>query len=169
MGNKEKDEFSLIYDEYITKIYRFIFLKVSTPEIAEDLSSEVFTRTWKEFNRKEIENIQAFLYGVARNLIADHYRVKEKGTIVSIEGSFDIQDEDENLQDRAKVDSDMEMVRNALSDINEEYQNYIIWRYLEELSITEIAEIIDKSEESVRVGVHRALQSLKGKLPIEGE
>lgn len=169
MGNREKDEFSLIYDEYITKIYRFIFLKVSTAEIAEDLSSEVFTRTWKEFNRKEIENIQAFLYGVARNLIADHYRIKGKVKIVSIEGSFDVLDEDEDIQDRAKIDSDMEMVKNALSDINEDYQDYIIWRYLEELSISEIAEILDKSEESVRVGVHRALQSLKGKLPIEGE
>lgn len=168
MGNREKDEFSLIYDEYITKIYRFVFLKVNTSEIAEDLSSEVFARTWKEFNRKEIKNIQAFLYGVARNLIADYYRTGEKRKIVAIEATFDVQDEDD-LQNRVNIDSDMEMVRKALSDINEDYQNYIIWRYLEELSISEIAEIIDKSEESVRVGVHRALQSLKGKLPIEGE
>lgn len=166
MGNRAKDEFSLIYDQHITKIYRFIFLKVSSREIAEDLSSEVFTRTWTEFNKQEIKNIQAFLYGVARNLIADHYRVQGRIKIVSVEATFDIQDEQDDLQEQANLSSDMEMVQKALSDLKDDYQNLIIWRYLEELSVPEIAEITGKSEENVRVGVHRALQSLKGKLPM---
>ena len=168
MNNAKKDEFSLIYDEHVPKIYRFIFLKVSSREIAEDISSEVFVRTWSEFNKQDIRNIQAFLYGVARNLIADHYRVQSKVKIVSVEATFDVQDEQDNLQERANVGSDMEMVRKALSDLNDDYQDLIIWRYLEELSIPEIAEITGKSEENVRVGIHRALKSLKGRLPVEG-
>ena len=167
MNNRAKDEFSLIYDQHITKIYRFIFLKVSSREIAEDLSSEVFTRTWSEFNKQEIKNIQAFLYGVARNLIADHYRVQGRIKIVSVEATFDVEDEQEDLQEQANIGSDMEMIKKALSDLKDDYQDLIIWRYLDELTIPEISEITRKSEENVRVGIHRALKSLKGKLPIE--
>ena len=167
MNNRAKDEFSLIYDQHITKIYRFIFLKVSSREIAEDLSSEVFTRTWSEFNKQEIKNIQAFLYGVARNLIADHYRVQGRIKIVSVEATFDVEDEQEDLQEQANIGSDMEMIKKALSDLKDDYQDLIIWRYLDELTIPEISEITKKSEENVRVGIHRALKSLKGKLPIE--
>ena len=55
-----------------------------------------------------------------------------------------------------------------LSKLKEDYQNYIIWRYLDELSISEISQIAGKSQQSVRVGVHRALQALKRELENEG-
>ncbi len=55
--------FSKIYDQYINKIYRFVFLKVSSQEIAEDLTSETFLKTWESFkNGTRIENPQAFLF-----------------------------------------------------------------------------------------------------------
>ncbi|PIU15604.1 RNA polymerase subunit sigma-70, partial [bacterium (Candidatus Gribaldobacteria) CG08_land_8_20_14_0_20_39_15] len=73
MANLRK-KFSKIYDQYINKIYRFIFLKVNSQEIAQDLTSETFLRGWESFKEKneEIENIQAFLYRIARNLVTDH-------------------------------------------------------------------------------------------------
>ena len=42
-----REKFSKIYDKYIDKIYRFVFLKVSSQEIAEDLTSEVFLKTFR--------------------------------------------------------------------------------------------------------------------------
>ena len=41
--------FSKIYDRYIDKIYRFIFFKVNSQEIAQDLTSETFLKTWESF------------------------------------------------------------------------------------------------------------------------
>ena len=58
----------------------------------------------------------------------------------------------------------MEQIRVALLTLKDDYQNYVIWRYLDELSVPEIAQITGKSEPSVRVGVHRALRALKGQL-----
>ncbi len=163
MMGEQQEQFSQIYDEYVPKIYRFIYLKVSTKEIAEDLSSEVFTRVWTEYTKTDIDNIQAFLYKVARNVLADHYRA-QKVTLVSVEKVTTILLEESSLEHDAVIGSDMEQIRKALLKIKDDYQNYIIWRYLDELSVPEIAQITGKSNQSVRTGVHRALRALKGQL-----
>ena len=160
---EQQEQFSIIYDEYVPKIYRFIYLKVSTKELAEDLSADVFMRVWKEYTKKDIDNIQAFLYKVARNVLADHYRAP-KVQIVSVEKVTDILLEEGSLEHDAIIGSDMEQIRVALLTLKDDYQNYVIWRYLDELSVPEIAQITGKSEPSVRVGVHRALRALKGQL-----
>ena len=160
-----RNNFSKIYDQYVTKIYRFIYLKVSSQEVAEDLSSEVFMRTWETYRSEStrIENIQAYLYQIARNIVADHYRTR-KIKIVSVEETVEIIDEADTLQDQALVSMEMDRVQKALATIQDDYQNLIIWRYLDELSVPEIAQITGKTEENVRVGIHRALQALKGKV-----
>lgn len=163
MSNLKK-EFSRIYDQYINKIYRFIFLKVNSTEIAQDLTSETFLRGWKSFeNGKNIENIQAFLYRIARNLVVDFYRSKGKIQIISA-NSDKIEDPRANPKEKAEFNSDMLLIQQAITQLKEDYQNIIIWHYIEDLSIKEIAEIMSKSEENTRVTLHRALKSLKNKL-----
>lgn len=162
MSNLHK-AFSAIYDQYVNKIYRFIFLKVNSEEIAEDLTSEVFLRGWEAYKESQkIENIQAFLYKIARNLIVDHYREKDRAQMISAE-HFSIADE-ADLREGIFLRSDLEQIKKALANIKEEYREIIVWYYLDELSIPEIAKILDKSEEAVRVQLHRALKALKNKV-----
>ena len=168
MANLKK-EFSIIYDQSIDKIYRFVYLKVNSQEIAEDLCSETFLRGWEAFkasqnqNKPKIENPSAFLYKIARNLITDHYREKGKAQIISIE-NIRIVDPRVNLEEKAALNSEMERVRLALVNIKEDYQDVIIWSYLDQLSGAEIAQILDKSEGAVRVMLHRALKALQNEL-----
>ena len=49
-----QEQFGLIYDQYIDKIYRFVYLKVNSEEHAEDITSKVFTRGWEAY--KETRN-----------------------------------------------------------------------------------------------------------------
>jgi RNA polymerase sigma-70 factor (ECF subfamily) len=161
-------EFSKIYDQYIGKIYRFIFLKVNSQETAQDLTSETFTRAWSKFNDSQdpspkVQNWQAFLYQIARNLLADFYRENDKFQVISASSVADpIADVD--LEEKAILGSDMEQVRAGLAKIGEEQQEVIIWRYLDGLSTKEIAEILGKPEGTIRVILHRALATLRGKL-----
>jgi len=168
MANLKK-EFSKIYDQCIDKIYRFVYLKVNSQEIAEDLCSETFLRGWEAFkasqnqNNPKIENPSAFLYKIARNLITDYYREKGKAQIVSAENTRII-DPRVNLEEKAALNSEMERVRLALINLKEDYQDIIIWSYLDQLSAAEIAQILDKSEGAVRVMLHRALKALQNEL-----
>jgi RNA polymerase sigma-70 factor (ECF subfamily) len=159
-----KKTFSDIYDGYVNKIYRFIFLKVGTKEVTEDLTSEVFSRLWKKLQSKEaIENINAFLYRVANNLVTDYYREKGKAQFVPIE-ILSLAEEEVSAETRIAVQADMEQVRAALAELKDEYRDSIIWYYLDELSVREIAKMTKKSEEAVRVTIHRALQALRERL-----
>jgi len=165
MANLRK-VFSKIYDQYIDKIYRFIFLKVNSQEVAQDLCSETFLRTWKRFSRGEgnpIENPQAFLYQTARNLVIDHYREKGKAQVISAELT-PIIDPRQNLEEKAMLMSDINIIRTALAEIKEDYQNVIIWHYLDDLPISEVAKLLGRTEEATRVLLHRALKALKNEL-----
>ena len=158
------EDFDKIYNQYVTRIYRFIFLKVSSQETAEDLCSDVFMDVFHEFQKTQIENTQAFLYQIAKNTIADYYRKKPRFQVISIEETEEIIDTRESVFRKAEINSDMETVKKALRSLSDDHQNLLIWRYLDELSMPEIAQITGKSEGSLRVGIHRALHTLKEKM-----
>jgi RNA polymerase sigma-70 factor (ECF subfamily) len=164
MANPRK-EFSKLYDKYIAKIYRFIYLKVNSEEIAQDLCSETFLKGWQAFknSQNKIENPSAFLYRIARNLVTDYYREKGRTQVVSAE-YVSMTDPRPGLEERMILNSDLEQVKAALVNLRDDYQNVIVWRYLDDLSIPEIAKILDKSETAVRVMLHRALKALKNEL-----
>lgn len=162
--------FSELYDQNIDRIYRFIFLKVNSQEIAEDLVSETFLRCWERFKKGDnIENHSAFLYQIARNLVIDHYRDKGKTQLVSTEDVPVIIDPKENLEEKTFLNSDMEQVKMALADLKDDYQNVIIWHYLDDLPIQQVAKRLDKTEENTRVLLHRALKSLREKVDKQVE
>ena len=103
------------------------------------------------------------MYKTARNLVTDYYRQKGKISIVSASDPL-IVDPTCNLEENAKLNSDMENIRKSLSGLKEDYQNVILWHYLDDLSISEISKALDKTEATTRVLLHRALKSLKGKI-----
>lgn len=164
MPNLRK-KFSKIYDQNIDKIYRFVYIKVNSQEIAEDLTSETFLRGWEAFKQNnDIENPQAFLYQIARNLVTDFYRKKGQVNLVSIDNCKEMSDPQLNLEKQSIVLSDMEQVRTALIGLKEDYQNVVIWHYLDDLPVPEIAKIMGRPEGTVRVMLHRALKELRDKL-----
>ena len=157
--NDSKEQFSRIYDEYIEKIYRFVFLKVDSRETAEDITSKVFLKGWEAYNKsKNIENHGSFLYKIARNAVVDHYRGKGKIKTVS----------SDNVPEKAMFNADMEVVKAAINNLKKDYQDVLIWHYLEDMDTAQIAQILDKSEGTVRVAIHRGLKALKNELVKEG-
>jgi len=158
--NKKK-YFSKIYDQFVDKIYRFIFLRVNSEEIAKDLTSETFTKVWHAFQNSEIKNLKAFLYKTARNLTTDFYREKAKISHASLENLPPIADPKRNPQEKVIFEEKMEKIRKSLNNLREDYRQVIILRYIDGLSIKEISEIMERSPGAVRVLIHRALESLK--------
>jgi len=163
MDNK-KEQFSAVYDQYIEKIYRFVYAKVDSKETAEDITSKTFTKGWKAFQNSEnnIENMSAFLYQIARNSIADYYREKTHYKAVSSDKSQEIVDDSVNIHNEAILSSDMDMVRSAIARLDKEYQDIIIWHYLNDMKISEIADLTNRPAGTIRVMLHRGLKNIKG-------
>lgn len=166
LKSKNKQAFAEFYDLYIDKIYRFVFFKVGDKLEAEDLTSSIFLKTWNSIQQNDISDYKtmpSLVYKIARNSIIDHYRKSNREEYLSgdSEDEVDIADEKLDLKISSETASDYEMVKEKLNHLKDEYKEIIILKYIDELSINEIAEILDKNKGNVRVLMYRALNALK--------
>jgi len=162
----DKQAFIKAYDLYIDQIYRFIYFKVGNREEAEDLCSAVFLKTWNHILKntlKDQKTLKALLYKVSRNLIIDYYRKnKERENISLNDGDkLDLADEKIDVKQNLEIKSDLLVLESKLPELKDEYREAIILRFVNELSIKEIADILDKSQGNVRVLIYRALNALR--------
>jgi RNA polymerase sigma-70 factor (ECF subfamily) len=138
---------------------------VSSAEEAEDITAETFLKIWEYiFNNKRIENLNAFTYQIARNLVIDFYRKKAQQKIVVKENDEELErvvDPSLPVDKRMELASDVEQLEKYLRQLKEEYREIIILRHIDELSISEIAKVLNKTNGNVRVLAHRALTTLK--------
>jgi RNA polymerase sigma-70 factor (ECF subfamily) len=165
--DETQKKFSDLYDSYINKIYRFAYLRVSSHEAAQDLAADTFARFWESFklNPNGVQNPRAFLYTIAKNLVVDYYRDKGKTNVVNADISdLKIIDHKNDIAKTAEINSDIESVRKALTGLNDDYQNAVIWRYLDDLEIAEVASLLGRTETATRVLLHRAMKELKTRL-----
>jgi len=168
MGNIQK-KFGYIYDKYVKKVYLFVYLKVSSQEIAEDITSRVFAQSWNKFRlNQDIENPRAYIYRVARNEVVNYYREKSKLKIVSTE-SIEISGPEPKIEQETQAKSEIQDIKKAVSLLKDDYQNVVIWHYLDDLPIKEIAGIMEKPEGTVRVMLHRALKEVRNTLEAANE
>lgn len=160
--NDKKEQFGEIYDQYIEKIYRFVYLKVDSQETAEDLTSKVFLKGWEAYkNQREILNPGAFLYQIARNAVIDYYREKGKIKIISADLSAAIADPRPNSHDKAEINFDVGGIKAAMQKLKKDYQDIIIWHYLDDMPVADIAKTLGKPEGTIRVMLHRGLKELR--------
>jgi len=159
---QDPQAFAEFYDQYVSRIYRFIFFKVSSVSDAQDLTSEVFLKTWqylKESPQEEIKNLSAWVYRLARNTVIDWYRQQNKQPL-----SLETQAEEAVLEtpgEKFNVDWEITQVQQALFRLKDEYREALVLRFLDELEISEVAKALEKSPGAIRVLLHRALKALQ--------
>ncbi len=162
------EQFSLIYDQYIDKIYRFVYLKVSSKEVAEDITSKVFLKGFEAYRKDpSIKNIGAFLYQIARNDVANHYRDTSKKQTIPHDSLPEAAADGTDVHEKAVFGEDIGKVKAALASLKKEHQDVLIWYYLEDMGAEEIATMVGKPAGTVRVMIHRGLEALKGAMSQE--
>jgi RNA polymerase sigma-70 factor, ECF subfamily len=158
------EEFSQFYKQNLDKVFRFIYLRVDKVETAEDITSQTFLKCWQtnDNSQSAIKNLQAFVYRVARNQIIDFYRQKNKKPL-SLEELREkgIEILQKSFVFKIELSFEMENLKKVLQRISPAYSEIIIWHYVDDLSTEEIAQILNKKENNVRVLLHRALETLK--------
>lgn len=167
LKRKDKEAFTQVYDTYVEHIYRFIFFKVNRAETAEDLTSQTFLKAWDLISREELKNydtLKALIYKIARNLVIDHYRLANRDREISleaIESRVDQQDDKQDLVRQIEVADEFAQLTEKMRELKDEYREAIVLRYINELSIVEIAEILNKTKGNTRVLLYRATKALK--------
>ncbi len=155
-GNEEA--FRHLYDQYFDKIYSFIFFRIHHKEVAEDLTEDVFIKSWTRIASVEPESFGGWLYSIARNTLIDHYR-KHRET-VDLTEIQDIIESPQNVVEEADLQLNQKILLDLIRKLTPEQQIVMKLKFLEGLENQEISEMISKSEGSIRVVQHRAIQRL---------
>lgn len=156
------DAFGKLYDRYLPPIYRFVFVKVGRKQDAEDITQQVFTSAWQNIESFEFKGFpfSSWIYRIASNAVIDYYRTyKGNASIDAVPEEYFSED----AGNEAKVDLAIAMstVRVALARLEQDQQNVLLMKFVNDLSNKEIAEALGKTEGAVRVIQHRALKQLK--------
>jgi RNA polymerase sigma-70 factor (ECF subfamily) len=152
---------SEIYDNYAPRIFRYIYHRLGDQSLAEDLTSEVFARFLDA--RVAPENLAAFLYRIAHNLIVDYLRHHSPAQSLD----EDMPGGHGDPAQLAEIEMERVRLRRAIKRLTPEQQQVIVLKFLEGLSNDEIARVIDKPVGAVKALQHRGLATLRDLLGAE--
>lgn len=136
------------------------FFKMQNREMGEDLVQETFMKTWKYLVKGgKIEIMKAFLYHVLNHLIVDEYRKRKTVSLdVLLEKGYEPgKDYSERLFNM--LDGKAAII--LILRLPEKYQKVMRMRYVQDLSLAEMALITGQSKNTIAVQLHRGLEKLK--------
>jgi RNA polymerase sigma-70 factor (ECF subfamily) len=159
--NGDSDAFAEIYDRHYPAVYRYIFYRVSSEPVAEDLASEVFVRLVDRIDRFTYRGrpLLAWLYTIARNLVNDHHRFCGRAEQVPLDEGLTAGSPDP--ESAAELALDEERLAQALDCLTDGQRDVVILRFLEGLEIRTVAQILDTSYGAVKALQHRGLNALR--------
>lgn len=164
-ANKNNQQIEILinnYDSLVDQIFRFVYFKTNKKEIAEDLTSETFLSVLKYLKENEVENLRAFLFQTARNKTIDYYRQKDR--IIYSDEMVELNAEVSDSKDELNK-YDAELIIKRLNLLDDTDKDILIMRFIEDLDIKEIANILDKNKIAVRVQISRALKKARKLFP----
>lgn len=159
---KDLSQFQKYYEEYMPKIFRYVYSKVSDRELAEDLVSEISLKALEHFESyDESKPFGGWFYGIARNHVIDHYKKFARQQHTSLDEFENIIPDKSNPAEDAQRAIANEHLKAALSKLNDDKKELVTLRYLSGYSYKEMGEMFGKEENTVKVATHRAVCELK--------
>jgi RNA polymerase sigma-70 factor (ECF subfamily) len=158
--NLDADALAQIHDRYYGAIFRYIAFRLSDSELAEDLTSEVFVRFLHATRRPDAppNNLKGWLYSVAGHVVADYFRQQYRHPEQQLLDTA-VSPEDDPA-DIAADHMTWESVGAALTALTADQQQALALRFGDDLSIREAAQIMGKTEGSVKQLQARAIAAL---------
>lgn len=162
-------EFQQLVVEERQRIYSFAYYSLKNREDAEDVTQEVLIRLWRHWRRLDRSGVKAWLLRVARNACCDVVRRRRVNAtrVVDTEGDVVL---DRVACERADPQADAEAadfqqrLTAALRQLPEPYRSALILRELQDLKYDEIAAILEKPLNTIKVYLHRGRKMLREEL-----
>jgi RNA polymerase sigma-70 factor, ECF subfamily len=167
----ESAAFGLIYDRYLDTVFRFIYFRVGSRPLAEDLTADTFLRALKRIGSFTWQgrDLGAWLITIARNLVADHFKSGRYRLEVTTGDVLDADQADrgpEGSPEAAVVDHITNVaLLAAVKQLNPEQQECIVLRFLHGFSVAETAQAMGKNEGAIKALQYRAVRALHRLLP----
>ncbi|MCA9322609.1 MAG: sigma-70 family RNA polymerase sigma factor [Planctomycetes bacterium] len=175
------DSFEHLMTRYHGRVYSVIMRLVQDRERASDLTQEAFLKAWRGLARFEGgSSFFTWIYRIARNLVASHYRRERSRPRVVIGVDEDRGDDDATgvsvpderfePESRAQERELRQGLMNALEELGPDFREIIVLKDIQGMAYEEISDLLEIPVGTVRSRLHRARLELKAKMrPLLGE
>lgn len=161
--SQDPTAFGELYERYINRIYAYHLLHTSNVLEAQDLTSQTFMAALENIHTYRQEGkFSAWLLGIAQRKLADYYRHRKDD--LPLETTIDIQPDCPSVEHSVEQHLLLQTINQELQNMVPERAEALILRVFSQFSVTEIADIMQKSENAVRMLVYRAQMDLRQQL-----
>lgn len=171
--NGDRDAFAQLVDLYKDKIYHLAYRMMGNAQESEDVVQETFIRVFTNLERyDETQKFSTWIYRIATNLCID--RLRRRRSVYSLDA--DMQDGDGNdwyslmpgneptPENQLIVSETQGQIRESIDSLPEKYKSIVVLRYLHDLSLQEISEIVKMPVTTIKTRLHRGREFLRKKL-----
>ena len=165
-STSQREEFLVAYEEYADAIFRLCYGKTGSRDEAKDMAQEVFVRVWERLGKEgaEIENLRAFLFTVARNLVKDYYKKKKPVLERDLpEGAM----EAVPVAPGQAIAAEARIALDALKALSDPYREALTLHLIEGLPIGEVARLLGERPNTISVRVKRGIEKVRATLKVE--
>lgn len=165
----ETAAFGAIYGKYAGLVFGFVYSRTGDRYVAEDITSDTFLRAIKRIESFTYQghDLSAWLFTIARNLIADYYKSPRHRLEVCV-GEIWAADTDRSTLD-GLLDAEAVVISNftnkglceAIRQLTKDQYECVVLRYIRQLPIAEVAQILGKNESAVKALSFRAIRTLR--------
>ncbi len=165
--------FEMLVVQYQGQVYNLCLRMTGNPDDAADLTQEAFLKVWKHLESFHFDStFSTWLYRLASNCCLDFLRSQKRRPTVSLtvenddeeEQVLDVADTAPTPEEHAIASEEKEQLRLAMSQLDDEQRQILTLRVVNDLSYTEIADILSVKEGTVKSRLSRARESLRKKL-----
>ena len=158
----EPEALAQLFDLYFEKLRRYVYYKTGNLEKAEDLAAEALTKGIEGIGNFKDRGgtIGAWLFGIARNLLARERETAGKAQLVELEDELPVEEE-EQPERLVLVKLSNEELYDALSRLPDEQREVVLLRFMEGYDAKTVGEIMGRKPGAVRALQFRAIQALK--------
>ncbi len=160
----DTDAFAAIYTEHLGTVHRFVYARVRSRELAEDITSETFAKALARLDSWQWRgtSIAAWLQTIARNLVFDYFKSSRNrrevlgGDALTVDRADDGRGPEQTALDAIQH----EQLRLAMAQLTDEQRECLSLRYLREMSIAETAAIMGRNDSAIKALTYRATRTL---------
>ncbi len=165
--NGDAEAFGQLYDHYHASVYRFLYYRVGSVPLAEDLTAETFFRALRSMSsfRWQGKDFGAWLMTIARNLTTDHFKAGRTRLESTTEDMSTLDTTTDGPEGAVLTSLTNEALLAALSELPTEQRECLVMRFLQGLSIAETADVLGRSAGAVKQLQLRGVRNLSKVLP----
>lgn len=165
------DAFTQLYDATYDKVYSYLARRCQQPELAQDLTAETYFKALKGLSKFQLRSgipFMAWLYRIASNELNMYFRQQHKYRFVELEHHPEVAALKTVPNYEIRLDQEQAVIQKALQRLKSIDQTIVALHFFEEKTVTEIADLLNQREGTIRVRLSRALKKMRTQLQYNG-